>query len=359
MLRALARHFGSRPDAAAHPLGHLWDQLNQPYRDRAGLLALYRRIKNGLDGEPAGDQSCSAMQVIDALVPSRNAVCGHGAGRFESFYEKEMGPLLFPAANEMLAEGMLDVLGPRGSRLVHVAELRMLDEERIEVGVRELVGERSARSAPVILSRTQAVALVPDRVAVLGPGRPVPLRLDPLLLYRDRELGDEVLFLNRDRNGRQVEYLSYTRGEPERDRATAPALAALLGRVTGRAVSGNQLDALAQQSAAETPTVEALFGAPPTPVHTLGDYEVLAEIGRGGMGVVYLARQVSLGRLVALKMLPADLAGDEVALARFRREMRLLARCDHPHIIKVLASGTLPDGRLYYTSARPSRNPIN
>ena len=66
------------------------------------------------------------------------------------------------------------------------------------------------------------------------------------------------------------------------------------------------------------------------------------------MGVVYLARQLSLGRLVALKMLPADLAGDEVALARFRREMRLLARCDHPNIVKVLASGTMPDGQLYY-----------
>ena len=148
MLRELARHFGTRPDAAAHPLGHLWDQLNRPYRDRPGLLALYRRIKNGPDGEPAGDQSCSPLQVIDALVQYRNAVFGHGAGRFESFYEQEMGPLLFPAANEMLAEGMLDLLGPRGSRLVHLAELRMLDEDRVEVGLRELVGERTARGRP-------------------------------------------------------------------------------------------------------------------------------------------------------------------------------------------------------------------
>jgi serine/threonine protein kinase/tetratricopeptide (TPR) repeat protein len=348
MLRALANYFGTRPDAAAHPLGHLWHQLNQPYRDRPGLLALYRRIKNGLDGAPAGDQSCSPMQVIDALVPYRNAVFGHGAGRFESFYEREMGPLLFPAANELLAEGMLDVLGPHGSRLVHIAELRMLDEDRVEVGLRELVGERSARTAPVILGRAQAEALVPDRVAVLWPGRPVPLRLDPLLLYREREMGDEVLFLNRDRNGRQVEYLSYTRGEPERDRTTAPALAALLARVTGRDIDPDQLEVLAQQSVAGTSSVEALFGPAPVAAKALGDYEILAEIGRGGMGVVYLARQLSLGRLVALKMLPADLAGDEVALARFRREMRLLARCDHLNIVKVLASGTLPDGRVYY-----------
>ena len=99
---------------------------------------------------------------------------------------------------------------------------------------------------------------------------------------------------------------------------------------------------------AETPTVEALFGPPTIPTWVLGDYEILAELGRGGMGIVYLARQLSLGRLVALKMLPADLAGDELALARFRREMRLLARCDHPNIVKVLASGTIPDGQLYY-----------
>ena len=81
---------------------------------------------------------------------------------------------------------------------------------------------------------------------MLWPGRPVPLRLDPLLFFREGELGDEVLFLNRDRNGRQVEYLSYTRGEPERDRATAPALAALLGRVIGREVKTEQLEALSR-----------------------------------------------------------------------------------------------------------------
>src|SRR5207248_9630414 len=103
------------------------------------------------------------------------------------------------------------------------------------------------------------------------------------------------------------------------------------------------------QSASETSSAEALLGAPLPVARQLGDYEILAEIGRGGMGVVYLARQLSLGRLVALKMLPADLAGDEVALARFRREIRHLARCEHPNIVKVLASGTLPDGQLYYT----------
>jgi tetratricopeptide (TPR) repeat protein len=78
------------------------------------------------------------------------------------------------------------------------------------------------------------------------------------------------------------------------------------------------------------------------------EFEILAEIGRGGMGVVYLARQLSLGRHVALKMLPDELTEHEVALARFRREIRALGRCDHPNVVKVLSTGQLPDGRLYY-----------
>jgi len=106
---------------------------------------------------------------------------------------------------------------------------------------------------------------------------------------------------------------------------------------------------LEAESLTATPPEETAPEPPPAPVIQLGDYDILAEIGRGGMGVVYLARQLSLGRLVALKMLPDTLACDPVALARFQREMRALASCDHPNIMKVLTNGTMPDGRLYYT----------
>jgi serine/threonine protein kinase/formylglycine-generating enzyme required for sulfatase activity len=349
MVRELARWFGNRPDAASHPLGHLWEQLRRPRRDLPGVLALYRRIKNGADGAPAAEQSCSLAQLFESLVQYRNGVFGHGAGRFDSFYEQEMGPLLFPAANEVLAEGTFDLLGPRGSRLVYLSEVRTVDEGRVEVGLRELVGLQGERLAPLVLAPDQAGGVLPNRVAVLWPGRPVPLALDPLLAYREGELADELLFLNRDRDGRQVEYLSYTTGRTERDRNTAPALAALLSLVANRKVDEADLGALAEQSRAEAPPAEGMPPPAPPTSRQLGDYEILGEIGRGGMGVVYLARQLSLGRLVALKTLPAETAGDEVALARFRREVRHLARCEHANIVKVLTSGTLPDGQLYYT----------
>src|SRR5947209_3227189 len=71
IVRDLSRHFGQRPDAASHPLGHLWEQLVSPRRDLAPVLALYRRIKNGPDGALAGDQVCSILQVLEALVTYR------------------------------------------------------------------------------------------------------------------------------------------------------------------------------------------------------------------------------------------------------------------------------------------------
>src|SRR5262249_42458063 len=78
MLRELAAYFGRRPDAAPPPLGHLWGHLAGTRRAPPAVLALYRRIKNGPDGSPAGDLGCSVLQLFDAIVQYRNAVFGHG-----------------------------------------------------------------------------------------------------------------------------------------------------------------------------------------------------------------------------------------------------------------------------------------
>jgi eukaryotic-like serine/threonine-protein kinase len=76
-----------------------------------------------------------------------------------------------------------------------------------------------------------------------------------------------------------------------------------------------------------------------SPPKVLGDFRMVREIGRGGMGVVYEAEQISLGRHVALKVLPFASLFSETLLTRFKNEIRTAASLDHPHIASVLASG--------------------
>src|SRR5438132_7867596 len=68
---------------------------------------------------------------------------------------------------------------------------------------------------------------------------------------------------------------------------------------------------------------------------TIGPYKVEREIGRGGMGVVFLAQDVRLHRTVALKALPDDVAADPDRLQRFEREARVLASLNHPNIAAI------------------------
>jgi serine/threonine protein kinase/WD40 repeat protein len=78
----------------------------------------------------------------------------------------------------------------------------------------------------------------------------------------------------------------------------------------------------------------------------LGDYRIIREVGRGGMGIVYEAEQISLGRHVALKVLPRQLL-DRRQKERFEREARAAARLHHTNIVPVFGSGE-QDGFSYY-----------
>ncbi len=82
-------------------------------------------------------------------------------------------------------------------------------------------------------------------------------------------------------------------------------------------------------------------------------YEILGELGRGGMGVVYLARNLALNRPCALKMILASLHGGSTAVARFRAEAEAVARLRHPGIVQIYhvgEAGGLPFLELEYVS---------
>ena len=121
----------------------------------------------------------------------------------------------------------------------------------------------------------------------------------------------------------------------ERRRQTS-ALLADLG--AARSAQDSAVDAGPPQP----PPVPPAAPAPPR----IGDFELLGEIGRGGMGVVHRARQLSLNRIVALKLLSARLVESERSVTRFLREAQAAARLHHTNIVPIYAQGR--EGDYFY-----------
>src|SRR3954464_9156053 len=95
---------------------------------------------------------------------------------------------------------------------------------------------------------------------------------------------------------------------------------------------------MSRSSPADSPNIEAAL---------TGQYDIEREIGRGGMGIVYLARDVRLDRFVAIKTLPEALADNPEIRERFLREARTAARLSHPNIVPIHRADEI-DGQVFF-----------
>ena len=176
-------------------------------------------------------------------------------------------------------------------------------------------GERERRLDEVLGAYIAAadVGCAPDRSALLA-------------LHPDLAGDLAAFFADQDRFGRLVEPLR-------------PAIVATDEPPPALEVPTEGREATAASDATR-PLHEGQDPASGDRVRYFGDYELLGEIGRGGMGVVYRARQISLDRPVALKLILAgELAGPD-DLRRFRNEAEAAAGLDHPHIVPIYEVGS-------------------
>lgn len=276
-------------------------------------------------GRPSGGRSTVQVgELFERLIEYRNKSAGHGAPAArtpENF--RSLADALLLAAAELFDR--IDVLA--GRRLVVVSEVRALREVWL-VERSELHGVVPWRIASLEWPRQEGDAPpISDGVFLCDPSRSDEpgafVALHALLAY-DAE-SETALILNRHRGGQKVELLCYTTGRTLEQTT----------RIESPMMIEEDQSLLDDSSATKSGRARHI-----------GEYDILGELGRGAMGVVYRAWQPSLGREVALKVQPR--AGDPKADARFRREIRALGRVDHPHLVKVYTSGSDGD-QFYYT----------
>jgi len=82
-----------------------------------------------------------------------------------------------------------------------------------------------------------------------------------------------------------------------------------------------------------------------------GRYKILHKLGEGGMGAVYKAQQVTTGKMVAIKIVAQHLSTDEATIRRFRREVSIQSKLEHPNIVTVIDFSQLPTGEYYFVMA--------
>jgi serine/threonine-protein kinase len=120
-------------------------------------------------------------------------------------------------------------------------------------------------------------------------------------------------------------------------------------------IMGQLMDLPRQESLSSQPTVRGTpitlpsDGQEPVSDGSVGRYEILRELGRGGMGVVVLGHDRHMDRELALKVLPAEHRGRPQQMQRFLNEARITGRLQHPGIVPVYDQGELPDCRPYFT----------
>src|SRR5947207_241601 len=141
-----------------------------------------------------------------------------------------------------------------------------------------------------------------------------------------------------ERTARLLDVLEECLAELEQGgKPSAPALAERHPDLAD--VLPDYLRELEELCTATPPGAEPVPAVPPARGR-LGDFRLLRELGRGGMGVVYEAEQLSLGRRVALKVLPLAAALDARQLARFKNEAQAAAHLQHQHIVPVYFVGS-------------------
>ncbi|MBI4605722.1 MAG: protein kinase [Planctomycetes bacterium] len=314
-------------------------------------VELFNALRSFRTGSSSSKKQVSLEALLQEVVAYRNRVLGHGAPLDAAHYRR---------FEEVFQRAFFEVLecSPflTSMSLVAFGSIQVQDRSRIACETNEFMGLQPIRRGQPYTLPYGAPPPTAGALHLLGlEGKLVSL--EPLLVAHR----EDVYFLNEAAaplRGAETgvslslpEYLSYSTGERYRPSGLGSAEKDLFERILGYRVDEARLSRLGEDLARPPEGTEGAEGTGGGPGDEggkrLGDYRIVRELGRGAMGVVFEAVQESLGRRVALKVLPGSFAIDPRRIERFHREARATARIHHANIVPVYDVGEQGGNHFY------------
>ena len=196
---------------------------------------------------------------------------------------------------------------------------------------------------------------------MLAPGKLLPHTVNPVPSPAGRHLAQGRSPLESDRWQRAVEIFEriVDLDPASREEALARELSddanlesIVRGMLDADDTADDVLDRGVDQLAHLVVDIDSIDTGSLQPGDQVGDFEIVSEIGRGGMGIVYAARDRTLGRVAALKLLPARSSADPAATERLVAEAQAASALDHPNVATIYQIGATQDGRRFIAMAR-------
>ena len=332
LLRSTNDELGAIPDAEQLPLARCtrtlvrrpaaWDAVVRLGDAVVDAQVLNRDVaRRGVSG--------GAMGFFELLTAYRNEVIGHGAQRPDSYCN---------TFASLLLDAMLDVLSSEAVFDGLVLGRVVPSPEEPNRSVWQDLHGLDAR-----VSSQDASEVEPTQLYFRSPSGTEVISVHPLIVVREDDLGrEQVGFLNRTllrtrtiahglvEEVRRVDYLDYATGDSFSGLDTREGMRELL-----------------EHSRQAEQDDDAVLAGPIGRGEVVGDFELQTPIGRGATGLVFAARQRSMNRTVAIKVLEPSVVATGLQVRRFHREIAVLARCDHPNVVKVLTAGVHHNRHFY------------
>ncbi len=287
--------------------------------DDEEFLSLHKRLFSIVENRDINIQVISFRSVIDLIIRIRNKVA-HG-GKPESEWLRDTSEVMYQIINRWV-----DIVQPYKEYQYYTYKEKQLkpisgDDKQIDY---------------------TPISEIPDGslfAVKTGTERQMTINYYPFIIYKD----DKFFYLNGNNKLRKAEYISHTDGDSFSDTdELLKEQIAFFSMLKGQEINKEDLGKTIATSLAELGDVlksyvadtEKLFG---------GDFRIIDEIGRGGMGIVYKVLQVSHNKVCAVKVLPKSIISDDTIFYRFKKEAETLESFDHLNIVEFIDFGESED----------------